>query len=481
MRSLKLPTMVFLACCYAGMHFLALGRAESAVTVSFIFLVATPVCAALACAVHARRHGASRARWNALAIGLLLWAAGMLSTGFDELVRASYNISTAPSALLFVLYGVPLVHALASESHEQRLVRAVDLVLAAMLGILFTVHTLAFAGMHGVDEDGLQHLRRMFDVENAFLAVFALIRWVSSEDAAQKRFFGAMARFCFAYLVIAFYINHVDTTEYGDRIDVLIDLPFLLLAVDALRGNRSITRRRISPLLVTIVRTGSPLILPAALLVVSALLVQRNAPLATAGFVMATLGYGVRSVRVQLSATAEREHLDQLARVDALTGLANRRRFDDMVALEWNRSRRNGEWLSLIMVDIDNFKRLNDEWGHQAGDEGIRLVARVLMQCSAGGSGFVARYGGEEFAMIMPGVAPREARNMAEKVRQAVEMCDAISADIRVGLTISAGVSSLHNVGRELSAPLLIRAADEALYEAKRTGRNRVHVAAAFG
>jgi diguanylate cyclase (GGDEF)-like protein len=164
------------------------------------------------------------------------------------------------------------------------------------------------------------------------------------------------------------------------------------------------------------------------------------------------------------------EALRHLATTDGLTGVANHRALQDRLQhlIESNQSTMRG--LSLVMVDVDHFKKLNDELGHQAGDEVLRMVGHLLSDLCRGDD-LVARYGGEEFALVLDGADAWTAYTIAERIRRAIE-CHPWT--IRA-ITASFGVATLHkNTTREE----LIRAADEALYTAKSRGRNRVEVAA---
>ena len=459
---------------------LALGS-EHVKLFSFAFLILAPLLGGIASFALARKSGVMRGRWNALGAAMMLWAAGMASTSIDELVHALFNTPTTPSVLLFVLYAVPLVFALASENHEDRFVRWTDAALALALGGLFAIYTLTFSTVQGTDAAGVEHLRLMFDVENLFLALFALGRWVTSEDLERRRYFAVLSRYAAIYLLVAAYVNHVDNSAFGQWMDAVISLPFLLLTIDVLRRTPdSVSNRLVVPERWTqVARIASPLILPLALLAVATMLMPHRPALASLGFVMATVGYGVRTVRVQVRSSEEQEHLARLSGLDGLTGLANRRRFDDSLAREWTRARRNGDWLSLLLLDIDHFKRLNDQWGHQAGDQGIRLVAGTLASSLHSGSGVLARYGGEEFAVILPGSTPDVARAVGEEMRVAVEQMGPVSVDVPVTLTISVGVASVRAMP-EGSALGLVKLADRALYDAKEAGRNSVVVSNGF-
>jgi diguanylate cyclase (GGDEF)-like protein len=160
------------------------------------------------------------------------------------------------------------------------------------------------------------------------------------------------------------------------------------------------------------------------------------------------------------------ERVREMAAIDALTGIANRRTFETTLAQDLARAARTGEHVSLVMIDIDHFKRVNDSLGHQAGDEVLCEVARILATaCREYDT--AARYGGEEFAIILPGCAATEAVAMAERCRQAVAKIDTTTP-----LTASAGVAT--SSGHLSDRTLLIQAADRALYRAKRAGRDQV-------
>jgi diguanylate cyclase (GGDEF)-like protein len=171
------------------------------------------------------------------------------------------------------------------------------------------------------------------------------------------------------------------------------------------------------------------------------------------------------------------QKLSRLSSVDGLTGLSNRRRFDERLASAWGRSGRSRRWLNVILADLDCFKALNDTHGHQYADDSLRQVAEVLMGLSRRSGDTVARYGGEEFAVILEESSAAEGRAFAEEVRRRVEAL-AIphhGSPVAPGLTISVGVAGMRPRGG-VAARVLVAAADKALYEAKRGGRNRVCV-----
>lgn len=171
---------------------------------------------------------------------------------------------------------------------------------------------------------------------------------------------------------------------------------------------------------------------------------------------------------------AANQELKRLSASDGLTGIANRRFFDETLTREWRRARRTMGSVSLIMCDVDHFKLYNDSYGHQAGDECLRSVARAICSVIERGSDIVARYGGEEFVVILPDTPIGGALVAAEKIRHAIHLMNmphSGSAFARV--TLSLGIACM---APEADNPPqeLVEHADRALYRAKHAGRDRV-------
>ncbi|MBA3943893.1 MAG: diguanylate cyclase [Herpetosiphonaceae bacterium] len=183
-------------------------------------------------------------------------------------------------------------------------------------------------------------------------------------------------------------------------------------------------------------------------------------------------------VQVTKQLEAANQLLHHLSLTDGLTGVANRRHFDQVLMIEWTHARRTGTQLALLLIDIDYFKPYNDRYGHQAGDDCLRRVAAAFAGAVMRMGDLVARYGGEEFAIILPQIDREGACMIAERLRHAV-MELAIhhpESSVRDVVTVSIGVAALV-VGRDDSPARLITLADQALYQAKREGRNRVTTA----
>jgi diguanylate cyclase (GGDEF)-like protein/PAS domain S-box-containing protein len=175
--------------------------------------------------------------------------------------------------------------------------------------------------------------------------------------------------------------------------------------------------------------------------------------------------------------TAQKEAqlaLKALVTRDGLTGIANRRMFDETLEEEWRRAKRDAAPVSLLMIDIDHFKGLNDTLGHQRGDECLRQVADIISGEMLRPGDMVARYGGEEFAVILPKTSLEGALAVADRILTAVEAHShgRIGSGSHGAVTVSIGAAS--SEGNCADSASLITLADEALYQAKRAGRNRV-------
>lgn len=166
--------------------------------------------------------------------------------------------------------------------------------------------------------------------------------------------------------------------------------------------------------------------------------------------------------------------LETLSLTDPLTGIANRRHFDDVLAKEWTRAQRVGEPLALAVLDVDWFKAYNDHYGHPAGDSCLQQIAQTLAATISRSADLVARYGGEEFVFLAPSTGPDGAHSMAEKLVRAVEALALPHERSPLGhVSISVGIASMRYEG-DGSAQILLQRADAALYRAKAQGRNRV-------
>jgi diguanylate cyclase (GGDEF)-like protein len=182
-----------------------------------------------------------------------------------------------------------------------------------------------------------------------------------------------------------------------------------------------------------------------------------------------------RVERLARTSFVETQLLNDIAERDGLSGLYNRRMFDTLTRRLWQQAQRDAESIQVILVDIDHFKRFNDLYGHQAGDDCIKKVAQIIARAAKRPLDFCARYGGEEFALVLyapsgadPGALPEQIRR--DVMAQALPHADSDAASV---ITVSVG-SAIAEPGTKRSLAGLIQTADEALYRAKQIGRNRV-------
>jgi diguanylate cyclase (GGDEF)-like protein len=181
-----------------------------------------------------------------------------------------------------------------------------------------------------------------------------------------------------------------------------------------------------------------------------------------------------KRVQTEMILQEANRKLELMANLDGLTQVANRRRFDDYLSLDWQRHKRNQTSIALILIDIDYFKRYNDTYGHQGGDDCLRRVAQEIAKVPQRSTDLVARYGGEEFAVILSDTDTKGALKVAEDIQTAIAtlVIPHQSSDVSDLVTLSIGVVSLIPT-IEQSIEALISYADQALYIAKHQGRNR--------
>lgn len=180
------------------------------------------------------------------------------------------------------------------------------------------------------------------------------------------------------------------------------------------------------------------------------------------------IGFAAVLSIVWLDLSAQRENLRVMATTDGLSGLMNRRTFDQVLQRELEYAERLSQPVALLMIDIDHFKEVNDQFGHAAGDEVIRRISRLLC-VNTRATDAVARYGGEEFAMVLRGMQLEQAQSIAERLRTQIQTMVGLPDPIRVTASIGIAVACPGD-----TVATLMRRSDHALYESKRSGRNRV-------
>ena len=203
----------------------------------------------------------------------------------------------------------------------------------------------------------------------------------------------------------------------------------------------------------------------------------------TRGFAVGAVDYITKPIRpkiVRARVAAQlrlKAHRDRLAGTDMLTGIPNRRHFEKVMQKEWNRALRYSKSLSLIMIDVDYFKQYNDRYGHAAGDDCLKAIANSLDSTLRRAGDMVARWGGEEFICLLPEVTQEQAINVAGQILFNIRGLGIAHADSAVAghVTVSLGLATL-NLNHRTTWQALLNQADQALYQAKHQGRNRLVV-----
>ena len=181
-------------------------------------------------------------------------------------------------------------------------------------------------------------------------------------------------------------------------------------------------------------------------------------------------------VRNQMKIVNQMKAIERLSRIDQLSNIPNRRYFVERMEADWGRAIRKSQHLSILIMDIDHFKKYNDTYGHQQGDNAIREAARVITQSLHRSTDFAARYGGEEFVVLLPDTDHEGAMRIAEKIRANIEAADIpmhASTSVPTKITVSIGANTTVPTIDD-SLDLFVSRADNALYTAKRNGRNQV-------
>lgn len=457
---------------------------------AYLAMVAAPALAAIAAARRGWLEGGDARRgWLSIALAMVVWSVGAFGNYWEDVVAHRLYEMHRSSMLAFNLAVVPVVFLLASGwgNEGRRFARVIDAVLAATLGYAYFLFTWSMLTARGApDAAGVRAMLWLMDAQNLVLALGTLVRWRAAADSKEREVFGVLAGYTLGYLTIAFVNNHylAADPEFGAEESSVVTLVFALVAGLALRQVRTKRPLRGGGRFARAVRSASPLFLAGTLLIVSLFLIRVDYACGAAGILIAVLGYGLRSTATQVRHIEREDRLQRdrsalraIAWTDALTGVANRRFFDRMLESAWRRSLGAGAPLSVMMIDIDHFKLLNDRYGHPAGDACLREVARALREALVRPTDVLARYGGEEFVALLHEADEAGACVVAERLRAAVQSLAIVNADAPLGVvSVSVGTASVVPA-REAVFAGLVDAADKALYQAKCAGRNQIRAA----
>lgn len=473
-------------CAHACLNVL-FSRASDPISYSF-FLLCSFWAAAL-CALRSRTGPQRKRRnWMLLASGFLLWFVGTILAAYTDVVAHGPSTVASWDDFFFFFSGVPFLLAIASpeDSRLFSLFFWLDVLQAGAAGWLtylavFGVLPFSRAAALPISTGKLVWL---FAIEAFALAILGSARWAASPRGGRERqFFQVLMIYLWALAICQTEYNHLVLKYNGAGIlDVLTDFPFLLFVflaaflVPAEAGPAEEVSRR--PILM-VLDHARPVLLGLALVALSAMVVRKHFAISISIIFASFVVYGIRSavlqsryVQSQLALEEARDRLEALAMQDGLTGIANRRNFDQRFQNEWRRGHRTRSPLSLLLIDIDYFKQLNDTYGHLIGDECLIQVARTLRSVLNRPGDLLARYGGEEFVALLPETDAMGARIVASRLQTVLRSSPPVDS-VQRQVTVSIGATTWEG-DDSITAEDILATADRALYQAKQNGRNHV-------
>ena len=464
----------------------------------------TCICVAAALSVAAcfakARGGlvATRRLWLLLALAFFLSLIGQVGSTFHELHSQNYAQMIALNTdFLFFAYGIPFLLAICSGKHDAGLNQLIWLdsaqaIVAALLAYLQIFTSLPYFS-HPVPISA-EALFYLYNAENLILAVTVTLRLLSKPDGGRVAFYSVAAVYLWTYGAVAFLLGYIELHQHAP--DGLQDagwmIPYLALLYAAMQRPRhpeDVPASR-SGSLELLVDNLSPILFTLAIVLMGVSIAFAHRLLAFTCIGTAVILYGIRAALLQGGFVRSQQDLTQatyglleandslmkLSMMDALTGIYNRRYLDELLRVEWDRSKRIGQSLSLLMIDVDCFKALNDRYGHQKGDDCLRAIASDVRAKLRRAEDSVARYGGEEFVIVLPGANIEGAFIIAEEIRCSIVALNFPNEASTVHSIVTASIGVASQIPADAHTPSeLLRAADAALYCAKQSGRNRSH------
>jgi diguanylate cyclase (GGDEF)-like protein len=465
-------------------------------TISLFFVLICSLSAAACCFWRsAQTWGPVRRKWDLLGSALSLWSIGALIFLLRLLYPALAHIRILGPEFYFFSYGIPVLLAISSsnEDRDTPLFMLIDS-LQALYAVALVYLELSLLDLHR--PMGGSNLSIFYGMGSWMLTAAVSLRLLGRPRGEERTLYRVLLIFltCSAVLVTPVHAVAIfELMPLGNYRYLVADLVFLFLSGCCLI-------RRISPeterlpvetnSFALVLNNSSPILFTLAVLALGAMVARRHLRLGMAAIGVSLVTYCFRAALLQ-SAYIRAQHaltrsqfalreanarLRQISFHDALTGLPNRRQFDITIELEWNRALRSGTPLSLLLLDVDCFKALNDIYGHLTGDVCLQRIAGALQQTLRRAGEMVVRYGGEEFAAVLPNADTASAALVAESMRESVLALQMEHRGSLAGefVTISVGVATAYPSAEGLSTTTLIAAADAALYRAKERGRNRV-------
>lgn len=440
----------------------------------------------------------TRRLWILFGTAFLISMVGQIAATYHEQVTSSANQTTAFNFdFLFFVYGIPLLLAICSGAETSGLkafiwMDGAQALVGATLAYLEIFSALpSFAGSKPVSAAGMYFI---YNAENWILVGAATTRLFSNPNLAARSFFRTLTIYLLIYALIATVVGYLELVQGVPdvRLDMAWNIPYVVLLGDLafrrgfeVKADGKIDENKSIALLIN---NLSPIIFTLSIVIMGVVVAQKHPWLALACISIAVALYGLRAACLQgmylrtqaeltgtaYSLIAANDRLLSLSSQDGLTGIHNRRHFDEVILREWKVAARSKQALSLLMIDVDCFKALNDRYGHQEGDHCLRSIAAVVQTKLKRPNDLVARYGGEEFVVVLPNSDLAGAIAVAEDIRESVaQMALPNEASlVEKVVTVSVGVSSRTPTDQN-QVEDLIKSADLALYQAKANGRNQ--------
>jgi diguanylate cyclase (GGDEF)-like protein len=447
-----------------------------------------------------------RPAWMWIAVGLFLWA--IAQTIFTWMGGNSWNLDAVAdvSDLLFFEAEIPFLLAITNtyDAESRRGALYVNLLQAAIAsGLTY----LRIFRMPTAAADSAVVLYSIYWAECLLLAVVATVRlftWSSNEERLRNRLLCAML---WLYLPIEVLLDYPATgwrapadtlvgmmwrLPKGGMFELLWSVPFVFMGLLALRApirQELATRRSPQNRKALLLRSLFPMVITCAVFVLAVSVARQHFYIGVGSILLLLIVQGFHSGVIQVSylvgqaslLTKERElraanlELERQSMLDPLTGIPNRRYFSDAFDKEWKRAQRKNESISILMLDLDFFKGINDAHGHVYGDDCLVEIAKALAHELQRGVDVVARYGGEEFIVLLPDTCLEGAGAVAAGMQTAIGRLNIVNkaSPFDEQLTVSIGVAATRP-SSQMSRGELIACADRALYRAKREGRNRI-------
>jgi diguanylate cyclase (GGDEF)-like protein len=495
-RPLKPKHFVLFTVLYLGLQAMCIAIFPAhAMGVSYPFMIVAPWLALGVCWRVGRAHAVrTRLLWTLFCAALAIWAVGMLFAAWADLSQHNTLTGADFSDFLFFVYGMPVLLATSSPTEGERIslfvwFDALQVLMTAFLAYVAIFSVLPFAPRAG-NSLSVPRLLVTYNVESFALAGAATLRLLAyTNDGEERRFYQVLCGYLWIYAAFAALYNHITvaTDEHTGLYDLLTTLPFAFLVLGTVylfrRREETVQSFRRKPLTLFI-DNASPIFFTVALLALGAALVRQHFYIGMSGIVVALAVYGIRAtllqsryMQAQQELQAARDKMEEMSLTDSLTGIANRRSFDHSLEVEWRRAVRRRSPLSLLMIDVDYFKKLNDSYGHPYGDDCLVQIAQALQSALPRTADLLARYGGEEFAVILSATDAHGADIVAQRMREVIRALH-LKNETPIGtfVTISIGVAT-YEFPHEGTSATFLQIADGALYLAKRNGRNRIEYA----